>query len=299
MFKNRYRLLMANDAGGGGGGGAAAGAGAGDVGAAAGAGAGPGGEWFTGIKDEAVRGWVQSKGFKDPEAAAQSAWHLEKLLGADKAGRSILLPKDEKDEAGYRAVLAKLGMPEKPDGYGFNPEGVDAELLSRTSAHFHKLGLTKAQAAGLMEFIGAENKALEEAEAKADETFTTQSAKEFDELKGKWGADSDRNIELARRAARQFLPKEQAGELMDKMERAIGTRAMLEFFHAVGAGLGESSVDGGGSGGGNGFGGMSVEGARARLSELRKDPEYVKAWANGDAAKRKEIADLDKIIAGG
>lgn len=285
------RKLMANDAGGGAAGGAAGAGGEGGAGAGQG-----GGEWFAGIKDENVRGWVQSKGFKDPEAAAQSAWHLEKLLGADKAGRSIVLPKDEKDEAGLRAVLGKLGMPEKPDGYGIKAEGDDAELINRATAAFHKMGLTKSQAAGLMEFIGAENKAIEEAEAKADEVFAAQSEKEMGELKAKWGADADRNIELARRAARQFLPKEQAGEMMDKIERAIGTGAMMHLFQAIGAGLGEHMVDAG-SGGTGSFGGMTVEAARVRKAEIMKDQDYIKAWAGGDAAKRREVEQLDKVIA--
>lgn len=265
-------------------------------GAANNGGAAPAAQWFDGFTDAETKGWVQSVGLKTPEAAAQKAWHLEKLLGADKAGRGFVLPKDDKDEAGWNGLYAKLGRPDKPDGYGFKAEGADAELITAAAGEFHKLGLSAKQAQGVMAWAQAQNAAIAEKAGKADEEFAAKSETEFADLKKAWGANADKNIEQARRAARAFLPKEGADQVMDKIERALGTRAFLELFQRIGEGLGEGDIPGGGDGGEFG---ITVEGARAKLAELRKDTAFVAKWASGDAAAVKQVADLDKIIAAG
>lgn len=264
-------------------------------GAPAAGGGTPAANWFDTFTDTETKGWVQAVGLKTPEAAAQKAWHLEKLLGADKAGRGVILPKDDKDEAAYNTIYAKLGRPEKPEGYGFKAEGDDAPLITSAATEFHKLGLTAKQAQGVMAWAQAQSQAMEQQAGQAEEQFAQKSEQEFNALKTKWGAESDKKIEQARRAARAFLPKETAQETMDKLERTLGTGAFLELFQRIGEGMGEHSIEIGGGGGGE-FG-MTPEAARLRLAEIKKDQAYVAAWAGGDAQKRAEVDKLNKIIA--
>ncbi|HQQ71498.1 MAG TPA: hypothetical protein PLL92_14465, partial [Alicycliphilus sp.] len=91
----------------------AAGAGAGSAGAGD-AGGNPA-PWFSSFQDAGVKSWAESKGFKDPETAVASAWNLEKLIGADRNGRTVVLPKYDKDVEGIKAFRAKLGVPDSPD----------------------------------------------------------------------------------------------------------------------------------------------------------------------------------------
>jgi len=55
---------------------------------------GAGGEWYAGIADEGLRGYVQTKGFKDPGALAESYRNLEKLQGVPQE-RLLKLPPGE------------------------------------------------------------------------------------------------------------------------------------------------------------------------------------------------------------
>ena len=46
--------------------------------------------WYSGLPEE-TRGMVEIKGWKGPEDAIQSYANLEKMLGADKAGRGLVI----------------------------------------------------------------------------------------------------------------------------------------------------------------------------------------------------------------
>src|SRR5687767_15392619 len=73
--------------------------------------------WYDGVANPELKGWIASKGFADPAQAAESAWNLERLIGHDKAGRTIVMPKDDKDVDGWKALNSKLGEPADAAGY--------------------------------------------------------------------------------------------------------------------------------------------------------------------------------------
>jgi hypothetical protein len=82
------------------------------------------GAWYDAFENPEVKTWTAAKGFKDPAAVAESAYNLEKLIGFDKAGRTLVVPKDDATPDEMRAFHAKLGVPETPDGYKLPlPEG--------------------------------------------------------------------------------------------------------------------------------------------------------------------------------
>ena len=99
---------------------------------------------------ESVRGVVLNKGWKAPEDAITSYANLEKLLGADKAGRGVVLPKDDAGADEWGQFWNRLGRPEAADQYNIPlPDGDDGGFAKQAATWFHEAGLTQRQAEGL------------------------------------------------------------------------------------------------------------------------------------------------------
>jgi hypothetical protein len=113
------------------------------------------GAWYDGFENAEVKTWTAAKGFKDPAAVAESAYNLEKLIGFDKAGRTLVVPKDDATPDEMRAFHAKLGVPETPDGYKLPlPETADPKLAATLQGWMHKAGVTPRAAETLTkEFV--------------------------------------------------------------------------------------------------------------------------------------------------
>lgn len=278
--------------------GAAGAAGQGDA-AAAGAGTGStsasNDAWFSSIQNDEVRNWTQAKGWKDPAALAESAWNLEKLIGHERAGRTVVIPGDDAPAEELAAFRAKMGVPEKADDYLSVikvPEGQPDTFAKEASTWFHEAGIPPKQAALLAEKWNAfQGQAMEQQAKEA----ATRSDQEFGEVVSSWGKDADANLELGKRAAAQFLPAKTAEErqqVLAKLESAIGTKAMLEMFANIGRGLGEHKVHTNGDGGGLG---MSPAEAMAKIKSLQSDKAWATSYLQGDAAKKAEMERLHKI----
>ncbi len=259
MNKHRLEQQAAGDGGAGGNGGGA-------NGAANNGGGGNQAPWFGEFKADAApdfKEWVTNKNFADPQTALYSAFNQEKLIGADKAGRTLILPKDDKDTAGITAMRAKLGVPEKPEGYELKPASgdEDAELVANASKWFHARGIPKAAAAGLMEDLrkyGAEIRTKAENDAKA------AGDAELKALDAEWGTAAAANKELAKRFVRELGIQEAD---MNAIESVLGTAKFMKMFHAGGTKLGEHKAANS-DGGGNNFG-YTKEQAREKLEEAR------------------------------
>lgn len=250
--------------------------------------------WFSGVQSPDLKTWIEAKGFKDPAAVAESAWNLEKLIGHEKAGRTLVLPKDDASPEDMRAFFTKLGVPEKPDGYNLPvPQGGDPEFSKKAAEWFHEAGVPPKQAAMLAEkfnaFVGESTTAQEAAHA-------ANTQKEFGEVMAAWGKDADANVEVFKRAVAQFVPAgsdNERQELVNKIELAIGTKATMMLFANVGKGLGEHKVVDGSSSGGS-FG-MSPAAAQARIKALQSDTAWATRYINGGAAEKAEFAELFKV----
>lgn len=240
--------------------------------------------WFDGFADPTVKEWVGKVGLKGPEAAAQKAWHLEKLLGADKAGRAVILPKDG-DEKGMQELLARLGRPEKPEDYGIQvPEGADDSFLKEALPVLHKLGLTKTQAAGLAEWWAT----------KADGTFAEvreKAAAGASELRREWGTKFDERVGIANRAVahaglsqeesaavEQALGVVRAAQVMEKLGRLL-----IEDPSATTLQAGQASFR------------MSPEEAKAEIDGLKRDKEFIAKYTGGDREAQAKMGRLFKI----
>jgi hypothetical protein len=236
---------------------------------------------------------VKAKGWDSPAAAVLSYANLETAFGADKAGRTILAPKDENDAEGWNAVYGRLGRPETPDGYELAvSEGSDGAYLKDMLPAFHELGLTKRQAQALVERNNAVLAKLGESD---DLAFKAKSEADYAALQNEWGQAATTNEELARRAVAQFGSK--AGldaDGLQALEAAIGTGAMLKLFHAIGASFAEGTFKSGD--GVQGGGVLTPDRAKAEIARKNADPEFLSRYLHDDPKVRASaMAEMESL----
>lgn len=237
--------------------------------------------WTEGLSDPIVRDWVGKIGAKTPDDVAKKAFNLEKLLGHEKAGRTIVLPKDD-DLAGQAEFFGKLGRPEKPEGYGFT-EG-DPEILGTFSKVMHENGITKKQAEALYKA----NIQLEQAH---EQQHAERAYADIAELKREWGSQYEALADLADRArAEAGLSKEEGIAI----ERAIGVKKAAQLMTHFGQKLQEQRV----ITGKNETFVMTPQQANDRIAALKSDSEWVNKYLNGDKTKNEELQRLLKIAHG-
>lgn len=292
LLKYLLRFHDAGDAGGGAGGG-----GGGDGGAGGGAGGLPAVvDLRTHMADDGAfkPGWSKALGVPDtleakftrPEALARSYVSLEKQIGA----KGVIIPGTNASQAERDAYFTALGRPAKPEEYGFKkPEKIgdravpdaawDPKRVESFSKVAFEIGLTKAQAERLTQY------SLEDGLTGADAIQRSQAeyqAKAKADLKTAWGADYDKNLGAAHRAAQQF------GDAELMAHPAIGNDpVLLKFMAKVGAATGERPPAGRGEQGGDR--GMSPADAKAASHKLTQEINArVKAdrnWASSSEAQ--------------
>lgn len=293
-----FMFRMAEDTGGGGGGNdTMPGGGGGD-----GEGGIPKDAWYAGFKDTTVRDWLHAyKGaYPSAEAVAQKALNLEKFVGAEKAGRGIIVPKSDAKPEEWQAFWKKVGgVPEKADGYQVkDAELAKDPLVGKFREHAHKIGMPPAFFDAALSFYQSEMKGAADAQMK---DFETKAEADMLALKTDWpGIEYDKNIELGRRAAKAFIPHKDAAELenvLARMEGALGTKMTMQLWASIGAGLTEHGFvgEGGAGGAGGGGGGMTREGARLEIAALKQDREFASKLVNGDADAKAKWDRLHKI----
>lgn len=240
----------------------------------------PTGNWYDGFEDADLKGYVQNKAWKDPSELALGYRNLEKLLGGEK----LPMPKGADDKEGWGRVYDALGRPKTAEEYKLPvPEGDSGEFAKVASGKFHELGLTAQQAQGLAEWWNQTQQGQAEQSAQAQ---SQNVEKQLTDLKTEWGGAYDENIELGRRAAREFGMTQ---EMLTKMENGMGTAEMLKFMSKIGRGMTEHNFEGGKTN--SGFG-MTPEAARTRINDLRNDQAWASKYLSGDADARAEMARL-------
>ena len=253
------------------------------------------GEWYSGIQNETTRTWAQAKGWKDPLAAVESAYNLEKLIGFDKAGRTLVIPGEDATPEQRAAFNSKLGVPENAEGYKLPvPEGMDDGFSKVAAKWFHENGVPAKAAEGVVKAYNEYSAAQQAEQARA---FSVQSNQEFDEVKAEWGAAYNERIELARRGLVQFLPAanaEERAKMMNAIEGVMGTKNFLRFGYQIGAGLGEHKLHDG-----SGSGLLTPAQASQKINELKSNKEWAAAYLAGDKAKAQELSALFDMVNAG
>ena len=240
--------------------------------------------WLEGVADPETLAWAGKKGWKTPGDALASHRELEKMLGGEK----VPVPKDPNDKAAWDLFHKAAGRPETPDGYELSKiEGIDPEIAKEAAAAFHGAGMTPSQVKAALDLHG---KQIAAQTASADQAFLQQSAADQADLRKEWGINFDSRLEAGRRAAAAFGFD---GETISKLDRAIGTKALLTKFADIGSKLMEAPMRGDRTAESDGF--LTKEGANARITALKKDPEWAARWMNGGAREREELSRLQKI----
>lgn len=170
--------------------------------------------WLQSIADADLRQFVEAKGFKDVGEAVKAMRELE----------------------------TKHAAPASVEDYQLG----DGDFAKTAATWFHEAGIPADAAKALAEkwngYVGEQNTAAEAARlAKGEAELTT--------LKGEWGADYDKNVELGRQAMRKFGV---SGDVIDKLAGASGDAATIKVFSQIGASLSEGVLNPGGDGGGSG-----------------------------------------------
>ncbi len=280
---------------------AAAGASGGDA-----AGSGGSKPWYdgvAGVDNEIVGHWTNAGWHNKPAAEvaleATRAWKAaEKFVGVP-ADQVLRIPKDASDEAAWNGVWTRLGKPADAKGYDFTAikradgTNLDADTEAFIRDQSFKLHLTKdAATAYANEWIKREDGAKSSVNAeKAAKLLEEKSA-----LAKNWGPNFEANKFVAGRAAAALGIDP---ETVTALENQVGYAKVMEMFRAIGARIGEDKFVMADSRDGNrNQGPMSRDQAQARLADLKADKIWVKSYMDGDAAKRREMDALHRIIAG-
>lgn len=244
--------------------------------------------WLTGA-DETTVGYVQNKGWKEPVQVLESYRNLEKLLGADKAGNAVVLPKPDAPQAEVDAFYNRLGRPADAAGYKIAvPEGVDPEFSKVAGTWFHELGLTQKQGEALAakwnEYMGTAITGMKQAE---EQKFQ----QEDQALRQEWGAAFTQELAKAQTAARALGV---TPEMIDNMQKSMGHKATMQFFAKIGAKTGEPDFVTGDKT--EQFGAAMTPGqAQAKIAELTADKNFVSRYINKDAAAVAEMKRLHEF----
>jgi hypothetical protein len=242
--------------------------------------------------DTNLIGLAQTKGWQTAADAVKSYHELEKMVGADRAGRTVTIPTDENDKAGWEQVFNRLGRPATAEAYQLPvPQGADPSFARAAQTKFHELGLSEKTGKALAEWWNAQATSQAEAQAIAAQNAL---AVEHQALEKDWGtgADATARRELARRAAVQLGLDEQS---MDALEKVTGYSKVLKALAKVGDMMREHGAEGMSSTNVGSFG-MTPEGAKARKSQLMADKEWAKKAMDPKSTEWAELKKLDGII---
>lgn len=263
--------------------------------------------WVPTTVDAELNGHLQNHGWdKLPAAdaaiaAAKSHREAAKLIGVppDKMVRIA----EPNDEAGRKAMWAKLGTPGDPKEYGV--EGMkraDGSALSPALQDFMRTTfaaalLPKETAAR----VGSELvKFLDGQEVTKAAERTAKLKEGHDALDKNWGANKEANLFIAKNAAAKIavqVPGIQ--EAVAALESQVGYDKVMEMFRVLGVQMGEARFVGNGAPGAPNGSVMSKDQAVARVAELKKDAAWTARYLNGDAEAGREMMALSTIISAG
>lgn len=219
------------------------------------------------------KAWLDSNNFPDLNTLVKSFRDTKSFVGVPPE-RTLVLPAKPDDADGWAKVGRKLGVPEKPEGYGLKaPEGADPARFRRIEEWGHKNNIPPKQLAAMLELHATETRL----ELEALETKRTQRI-DADErlLEQEFGAGLKDAMRLAKHTAEAYgIDEEMQVFFQDKM----GPAKFAKLMHTIGLRMGEDEHLGGEK---RDAGGMSPAGAKAQIADLMKDSGFRDRYAKGD-----------------
>lgn len=182
----------------------------------------------------------------DPAAPASPA-------AADPAAPApLVMPGKDATPEQWSEFYAAIGRPETPEAYELPvPEGDTGEFAKEMAPILHKHGISAEQAKGLAAdwnaMVTRQSESMAAADAAQAQAMNAKNTAEAQALQNEWGQAHTENMEMARRAIRQFMPGDKAGATIAAIEGVLGYKGAIQFLHGIGKGLGESDAAGLGS----------------------------------------------------
>lgn len=247
-----------------------------------------------------IQGVLKNKGWdaKPINEALQgivtSYQESEKFNGVPKE-LLVRLPKDAQDEAGRKALFARLGVPDDAKGYDFSAvkradgTAADEQLVGAIAPTLVSAGVPKDRAA---EIVAAVVKHLDGATTNATAEAQAKIAVEKDALAKNWGTNQAANMFIAQQALNKLGLKQEA---VDALEKSAGYLAVMEMMLKLGVMMKEDKFVSTPEGGTPGV--LSKEQARARMTELKSDEGWLSKYNKGDVTANREYDALMRIVA--
>ena len=162
---------------------------------------------------------------------------------------ALTLPGKDATPEQWAEFYKQIGAPDKPEAYELPvPEGDSGEFAKTAATWFKEAGLLPQQAQALAskwnEFTAAQAAATEAAEQQRIAQLDQQNKQQEAALKTEWGQQHEANMELARRAVRQFIPGDKAADVISALEDKLGYAETIKLMHSIGRGLGEHDAPG-------------------------------------------------------
>jgi hypothetical protein len=223
--------------------------------------------WYAEALPAETHEFVANKAWKGPADVVNAYQSLERFVGAEKAGRGVILPKDDNDADGWNGLYQKLGRPEKPEGYG-----LESDFGKAAAPWLHEAGLTPRQAKALASKWDGYVSSQQEAQQKA---LADQWEQESAALKSEWGDKYDANLDVAKRAAQRLGVDEAT---LEKIQSGMGQAGLMKFMSQVGALFAEDKSPEGT----RPAGGRTPEVAQAEIRALMTDRDFAQKRMAGD-----------------
>ena len=242
--------------------------------------------WLDGA-DETTVGYVQNKGWSDPKQVLDGYRNLEKLLGADKAGNGVVLPRLDADAKEWAPIWDRMGRPPAADGYA-RLEGANPELQNSMFGKFHELGLTKTQGEAVANWIAELG---QQDTQQAEQQAATRFQEEDMAIRTEWGAAYNQNVAQAQAAARGLGLD---ADTIDAMAEAMGHRATMNLLQKIGSRMSEDAFVSGERT--ESFGNALTPGqAKAQIQTLMTDRDFTTRYMAGDAAAKAKMESLHRF----
>jgi hypothetical protein len=259
----------------------------------------PAAPWYEGKADAETIGHWQNKGYdiSKPDVIAievtKAARELQRHFGVP-PDQLLKLPNSAADEAGWKAVHSRLGVPTEAKDYDLATikwaDGTDLEpgFVDMMRASLHKANVAKDRATDVVQSVV---KWLGDADKAEAADTTVKRTQERERLLREWGNNAEFNRLTAMQGARRLGVNE---EDVARFESILGYDRTMEIFRKIGAGTSEDTFVQSGQGGNP----TTANGAAARRAELMADQGWAERYLKGGVTERREMEALNTMIAG-
>ena len=253
--------------------------------------------WLDGVQDPATKAWAEAKGLQNGsfENVLGSYHNLEKMVGADRAGRTVTMLGDDATPEEKATFYNKLGRPEVADQYSLKlPEDMTDDtrlVMMRNKAH--EIGITDAQFSALAEadaaYIDATSQGLKD-------KATVNAADAEKQLRTEWGAAFELKVAQIDVVAHKLgLTDDQ----LTGLREAMGPVDAMKFVDGLNTKMGDHDFDEGEK---IIPGHKTPEQAKEELDQLTMNKEFMDAWMDnlhpGHKAAVEKKAALARLVSG-